>query len=282
MMLIKYLQLIHAFARAFFILWVKFPHYTREQKLYAIQHWSGQTLQARGVNVRLRSKTTSNTTTRLLVANHVSWLDVLVIQSLQPSVFIAKKEVGNWPVVGAIAKACGVVFVDRGSPSSAKRMVDDVSNALHHGYRVAGFPEGTSSEGHGVSLFHANIFEAAIHRQVDVQPIALRYVDIDTGALSTTAAFVGEMQFLESLHRIMSSQVITVDVQLGDAISPEGHSRRTLAHLSHRSVCQHLEKLANEKNDATEIQASNARPAITGSLVISKNNKATSGLVRAP
>lgn len=250
-MFIKYVLLVRAFAQAFFILWVKFPRYTREQKLQAIQHWSKKTLGLMGVVVRLKSMSNANDTPSLLVANHVSWLDVLVIQSLQPSVFIAKKEVGQWPVVGAIAKACGVVFVDRGSPSSAKKMVDDVANALHHGYRVAGFPEGTSSEGFTVSLFHANLFEAAIHRQVDVLPIALRYVDKDTGDLSSTAAFVGEMGFVDSLHRILSAQTITVDVQLGDTISPEGHSRRTLAHLSHRSVCQQLEKLTPVNESTT-------------------------------
>ena len=242
-MLIKYARLIRAFIQAFFILWVKFPRYSREQKLQAIRTWSAQTLQLMGVVVRVASHRDMEDLPHLLVANHVSWLDVLVIQSLHPSVFVAKREVGQWPVVGSIAKACGVVFVDRGSPSSAKKMVDDVANALHHGYRVAGFPEGTSSEGHAVSLFHANLFEAAINRHVDVQPIALRYVDQHTGDLCITPAFVGEMGFVESLHRIMTARVITVDVHLGSTISPEGHSRRTLAHLSHRSVCQQLEQL---------------------------------------
>lgn len=243
-MLIKYARLIRAFIQAFFILWVKFPRYSREQKLQAIRTWSAQTLQLMGVVVRVASHRDMEDLPHLLVANHVSWLDVLVIQSLHPSVFVAKREVGQWPVVGSIAKACGVVFVDRGSPSSAKKMVDDVANALHHGYRVAGFPEGTSSEGHAVSLFHANLFEAAINRHVDVQPIALRYVDQHTGDLCITPAFVGEMGFVQSLHRIMTARVITVDVHLGSTISPEGHSRRTLAHLSHRSVCQQLEQLA--------------------------------------
>jgi len=242
-MLFKYALLIRAFIQAFFILWVKFPRYTREQKLEAIRTWSDQTLQLMGVAVRVIATHHLEEVPHLVVANHVSWLDVLVIQSLHPSVFVAKREVGQWPVVGTIAKACGVVFVDRGSPSSAKKMVDDVANALHHGYRVAGFPEGTSSEGHAVSLFHANLFEAAIHRQVDVQPIALRYVDPQTGDLCLAPAFVGEMGFLESLHRIMKARVMAVDVHLGSCISPEGHSRRTLAHLSHRSVCQQLEQL---------------------------------------
>lgn len=253
-MLTKYAFLIRSFIQAFYILWVKFPRYTREEKLEAIRKWSHQTLQTMGVVVRVAASQRLEDLPQLVVANHVSWLDVLIIQSLHPSVFVAKREVRQWPVVGAIAKACGVVFVDRSSPSSAKKMVDDVASALHHGYRVASFPEGTSSEGHSVSLFHANLFEAAIHREVDVQPFALRYVDKHTGDLCLTPAFVGDMGFLESLHRIMTAHDITVDVHIGSSISPEGHSRRTLAHLSHRSVCQqldHLVKASAESNLAS-------------------------------
>jgi len=84
-----------------------------------------------------------------------------------------------------------------------------------------------------------------------VQPIALRYIDEDTGDLCLTAAFVGDMGFVASLHRIMTAQVITVDVHLGTSISPEGHSRRTLAHLSHRSVCLQLEQLVTSPAPST-------------------------------
>ena len=122
-------------------------------------------------------------------------------------------------------------------------MVDDVVSALHHGYCVAGFPEGTSSEGYAVSLFHANLFEAAIHHDVEVIPIALRYSDINTGSICLKAAFVGDMGFLESLHQVMSTHDIKACIHIGKSLSPQGHSRRTLAHLSHRSVAMQLEIL---------------------------------------
>lgn len=244
-MLIKYLRLLVAFAKAFAILWFKFPRASREQKLAHIQTWSRHVLEVMGIRLNIAPSSTFiwPNKTQLLVANHVSWLDVLVIQALQPCVFVAKSEVRHWPVVGSMAHACGVVFVDRSAASSARKMVDDVGSALHHGYCVAGFPEGTSSEGHDVSLFHANLFEAAIHRDVAVLPLALRYTDARTGSLCLKAAFVGDIGFIESLHQVMGTSHLAVDVQIGKTLSPQGHSRRTLAHLSHRSVLSQLQAL---------------------------------------
>lgn len=244
-MLIKYFRLWLAFAHAFLLVWFKFPRASREEKLSHIQNWSRHVLALLGITVEVTqaSPLTSPQPTQLLVANHVSWLDVLVIQALQPCVFVAKSEVANWPLVGSIARACGVVFVDRSSSTSARKMVDDVTNALHHGYCVAGFPEGTSSVGHTVSLFHANLFEAAIHRDVHVLPLAVRYTHARSGHLCTNAAFVGDIGFLASLHQIMTTPDLCVSVHTGLAIAPRGHSRRTLAHVCHRSVVHQLQML---------------------------------------
>jgi 1-acyl-sn-glycerol-3-phosphate acyltransferase len=245
-MLIKYLRLIHAFGRAFWILWIKFPRLNRERKLEEIKAWSQHTLEILGIEVLHETSLTKikqSAAPLMFVANHVSWVDALIIQSIQPSIFVAKAEVKAWPIVGSIAKGCGVVFVNRGSPSSARRMVDEVSSALHHGYCVAVFPEGTSSEGSSVSLFHANLFEAAINHHIQIQPLAIRYTNPATGALCLKAAFIVDIGFVQSLHQVMTSTGIQAKVHVGDMLSPQGHSRRTLAHLSHRSVSSQLELL---------------------------------------
>jgi 1-acyl-sn-glycerol-3-phosphate acyltransferase len=245
-MLTKYLRLIHAFGRAFWILWIKFPRLSRERKLEEIKAWSQHTLEILGIQVLHETSLTQieqSAAPLMFVANHVSWIDALIIQSIQPSIFVAKAEVKAWPIVGSIAKGCGVVFVDRGSPSSARRMVDEVSSALHHGYCVAVFPEGTSSEGSSVSLFHTNLFEAAINHHIQIQPLAIRYTNPNTGALCLKAAFIGDIGFVQSLHQVMTSTGIQAKVHAGDMLSPQGHSRRTLAHLSHRSVSSQLELL---------------------------------------
>jgi 1-acyl-sn-glycerol-3-phosphate acyltransferase len=245
-MLIKYLQLLRAFGHAFWILWIKFPRLSRERKLEEIRHWSQKTLDVLGIQVvheTPQQHSHFESPPRLLVANHVSWVDALIIQTIQPSIFVAKAEVKSWPIVGSIATGCGVVFVNRGSPASARHMVDELSSALHHGYCVAGFPEGTSSEGSSVKLFHGNLFEAAINHNIQVQPLAIRYTNPQSGALCMKAAFIGDIGFVQSLHQVMSSKGIQAKVQLCEMLSPEGHTRRTLAHLSQRSVSSQLELL---------------------------------------
>jgi 1-acyl-sn-glycerol-3-phosphate acyltransferase len=247
MMFVKYLKLFHAFLLAFWILWIKFPHLNKEQKLFEIQNWSRKTLEVLGIGLESAAHFTQSFHSqepKLLVANHVSWVDVLIIQAIQPSVFVAKIEVKKWPFVGPIATACGVIYVKRGSPSSARNMVDDVAQALHHGYCVAGFPEGTSSEGSNVQFFHANLFEAALYHDIAIQPLALRYTHPTTGELCTKAAFIGELGFLQSLHQVISAKGIVAKVYIGEMLLPQGHSRRSLAQLSQRTISTQLALLS--------------------------------------
>ena len=247
MLFIKYLRLLKAFVRAFWILWIQFPRLDREGKLLAVQNWSAQTLALMGVTVNvvghIQRPPLSNSP-QLLVANHVSWLDPLVIQTVQPSIFVAKQEVRRWPVIGAIANACGVVFVNRGSPSSARKMVTLVAAAMESGHSIAGFPEGTSTSGQTVLMFHANLFESAIHQDVPVQPLALRYTSAQTGAHCTRAAFVGDVSFLSSLHQVMRANDIRITLNAGPCLVPQGQSRKSLAALARSSVTAQLEALS--------------------------------------
>jgi hypothetical protein len=94
-------------------------------------------------------------------------------------------------VIGKLAEASGTIFVDRQSLKSTRAMVECSATALRRGYCVAGFPEGTSSDGTDVAAFHANLFDAAVRAGVDVQPLVLRYVDDATGLRHEAAAFTG-------------------------------------------------------------------------------------------
>ena len=245
-MWLKYRRLVLAFARAFAIVWFRFPHLSRDDKMHAIQHWCQHVLQVLCIDVQAftASQRPPLGGPALLVSNHVSWLDILVIQSLQPCIFVAKREVQDWPIVGTLAQCCGVIFVDRSSTSSTKEMVNEVASALQRGYHVAGFPEGTSSEGLRVQLFHANLFEAALQIDTGVQPMALRYCDPQTQAICSHAAFIGELGFLSSLHQVVLQPGVRAQVRLEKRLIPTGHSRRTLAHLSHRSVSHALTALS--------------------------------------
>lgn len=244
-MFITYLRLLYAFIKAFWVLFVQLPRLGQAGQSLAIQKWSADTLKLLGISVEVIGDvgTSAPKPSRLLVANHISWLDPLVIQTLQHSIFVAKQEVSRWPVVGQIAKGCDVVFVNRGSPSSALKMVQGLTEALQNNMCIAGFPEGTSTEGHQVGLFHSNLFEVAVANSCEVIALSLRYKDPASKAMRLEPAFVGDIGFLQSLHRVICAPPMVVQVVVSEPIAPHGHTRRTLAQLAQAKVQTQLESL---------------------------------------
>jgi len=242
---ITYLRLLYAFIKAFWILFVQFPRLDRASQSFAIQQWSADTLKLLGISVEVIGNIDTSTSkgSRLLVANHISWIDPLVLQTLQHSIFVAKQEVSRWPVVGHIAKGCDVVFVNRGSPSSARMMVQSMTDALQRNMCIAGFPEGTSTEGHLVGLFHSNLFEVAVANACEVIALSLRYKDPETQAMRLEPAFVGDIGFLQSLHRVICAPPMVVQVVVSEPIAPQGHTRRTLAQMAQSKVESQLQSL---------------------------------------
>lgn len=244
-MLATYLRLFYAFIKAFWILFVQFPRLDQASQSLAIQQWSADTLELLGISVEVIGNFDAATSkrSRLLVANHISWLDPLVIQTMQHSIFVAKQEVSQWPVVGHIAKGCDVVFVNRGSPSSSRKMVQSMADALQKNMYIAGFPEGTSTEGRHVGLFHSNLFEVAVANSCEVIAITLRYKDPDSQTMRLEPAFVGDIGFLQSLHRVICSPPMVVQMVVSEPIAPNGHTRRSLAQLAQSKVESQLQKL---------------------------------------
>jgi 1-acyl-sn-glycerol-3-phosphate acyltransferase len=237
--IVRLLRLAAEFFRAGMVLWLKFPRLRRDQRLHEIQRWATRVLLILDIEVQY-SGPLNMSSAMLVVANHLSWLDVLVIQSLTPGVFVAKAEVKHWPLIGWMARACGTIFVERASPRSARAMVGDTMNALDQGYSVIAFPEGTSSDGSDVGVFHANIFEGAIKARTDVQPLSLRYVHAATGLPQEAALFLGDMTLVTSLRRVMASSAITTQVHFGACIGSQGQTRKSLASQAQQSIRRQL------------------------------------------
>jgi 1-acyl-sn-glycerol-3-phosphate acyltransferase len=227
------------FGRGAWIVALRFPAWQKAQRLQAIQHWAAQLLAILEIEV-LSNQLPQVGFAGLVVSNHLSWLDILVLQSLMPGIFVAKKEVRNWAVLGYLAQACATIFVDRSSPRSARLMVDRTTDAIQQGYAVVVFPEGTSSDGSDLGNFHANIFESAIRAGSAVQLLTLEYIDTATGNAAGDAHYIGEMTFVSSLWRILRHSSIAARVHVGECIAADGHSRKTLALYAHGKIRAHL------------------------------------------
>jgi 1-acyl-sn-glycerol-3-phosphate acyltransferase len=234
------------FARGASVVALRFPALNAAQKGLEIQRWARQVLAILEIEVQANTPLPAGFA-GLVVANHLSWLDVLVLQSLMPVAFVAKTEVRHWPVVGYLAQACATIFVDRSSARSAHAMVEDTAAAMLRGRAVVVFPEGTSSDGTRLGHFHANIFESAIRAAAPVQLLTLQYLDPGSDLPATAAHFIGDMTLLSSLKRVTGTSGMRARVQLGDCIGTQGHSRKTLALHAHARMQRQMMEATREK-----------------------------------
>ncbi len=171
----------------------------------------------------------------LVVANHVSWLDIVVILAAGRSRLVAKSEVRDWPVVGRIAAYTGAVFLDRARPTRLPAAVAEARAALAAGDVVVVFPEGTTSCGEGADGFRPAFFQAAIDTGASVVPLTLRFQA--AGAPTAQPAFIGEETLMDSLRRVLAVRGLSVRLVVGSAIHlGPAASRRTVARIAGNAV----------------------------------------------
>ncbi len=165
----------------------------------------------------------------LLVANHVSWLDIMAVHVVVPEArFVSKADVKAWPLVARLVDAGGTLYLERERKRDALRVVHAVAASLADGQTVAIFPEGTTSTGHGLLPFHANLLQAAVTTATRVQPIALRYSDA-THAISEAVEFVGRTTMLQSLWGTACGDGVVVRLVFLPARDAAVADRRELA-----------------------------------------------------
>jgi 1-acyl-sn-glycerol-3-phosphate acyltransferase len=145
------------------------------------------------------------TTPCMLVLNHISWLDIFVVNAHSPSIFIAKSEIANWPLAGTLVSRAGTIFIERGRRQAVHKVIKDAEHRMLNGRQVAVFPEGTTTLGNTLGTFHANMMQAAINAKLPIVPVALRYTD-QTGQLNTEPSFVGEQTMAENVMILWKSR----------------------------------------------------------------------------
>jgi lyso-ornithine lipid O-acyltransferase len=169
----------------------------------------------------------------LIVANHVSWLDILVIGSRLPVSFVAKSEVAGWGPFGLLAKLQRTVFVDRARRTSAGRGVDEIAGRFAAGEAIVLFAEGTSHDGDTVLPFRSALLAAAHASEATVQPLAVAYVARRGIALTSAErarfAWMGDADLAPSLLDAITGGPFTAELRFGTP-RPGDADRKTLAH----------------------------------------------------
>jgi 1-acyl-sn-glycerol-3-phosphate acyltransferase len=209
-------------------IYVRFPQLTPEQREMRVQAWALQFLALWGIHLRVIGQPVASGPA-LMVANHISWLDILVIHAARHCRFVSKSDIREWPLVGMLATGAGTLYIERTSRKDALRMVLDMASAMRNGDVVAVFPEGTTSDGRELLPFHANLIQAAIQAEAPVQPMSLKFIDAQTGELSFAPCYIGDDTLIGSMWRTLKASRIEAVVHFGELQAANGRDRRAWA-----------------------------------------------------
>ena len=214
--------------RGLWVIRTEFGRLTPDACALLVRTWSRQMLDILGVALVLRG-TAPERGPLLLVANHISWLDILVMNAAHPARFVSKADVKHWPVLGALITGAGTLYIERESRRDAMRVVHQMADALKAGDTVAVFPEGTTGDGRDLLPFHANLIQAAISAHAPVMPVALDFVDATSGQRSDAPLFVGDTTLLQSIWSTLRAVGVQAVVHYGPAQTADGRDRRAWA-----------------------------------------------------
>ncbi|MFE7168746.1 lysophospholipid acyltransferase family protein [Streptomyces sp. NPDC057616] len=193
-----------------------------------VRRWCRWIVRAAGVQVRITGAA-APTGGLLLVANHISWLDIPLLAAVRPARMLAKSDIRGWPVAGWLTARSGALFIDRDRLRALPQTVAQIADALRQGQAVGVFPEGSTWCGRAQGTFRRAAFQAALDAGVPVQPVRLRY-RIEGGTPSTVPAFIGDDALLTSVWRVLTARGLVAEVEVREAIAPGVHGdRRALA-----------------------------------------------------
>jgi 1-acyl-sn-glycerol-3-phosphate acyltransferase len=215
-------------ARGLFIASFFFPFQTRARRDREIRRWARRLLATAGVRLRVHGAL-DRSRPLMLVANHVTWLDIFAIQSVHPARFVAKSEVAGWPFVGGLSAKAGTLFIHQSRRRDTRRINGLVAEALENGEVFGIFPEGTTTDGSRLLEFHASLLAPALEVGAAIQPVAIRY-EREDGSLCTEAAFDGERTLWQTVLGITSLNRIDAHLWLEKPIASAGRHRRDVAH----------------------------------------------------
>jgi len=209
------------------IVLVRFSALDALQRQARIQWWAAKMLRTMGIALQVEG--TPHRGGTLLIANHISWLDIVALHAVCPQArFVSKADVKSWPLLSQLIEAGGTLYLERERKRDALRVVHVMAQALAAGETVAVFPEGTTSDGRALLPFHANLLQAAIVTSTPVQPVALRFSDRHE-TISRAVEFVGDTTLAQSLWRVAGGEGVVARIRLLPPLASSGAERRELS-----------------------------------------------------
>lgn len=215
------------------------------RKRLALQRWSAKLVRHLAANLTVHGEPPRhNGTPFMLVANHVSWLDIFVINAAVPTRFVAKSDVRRWPLVGWLCVKADTLFIERDQRRDLARLDDAISHALRNAAGMGVFLEGTTTDGTTVLPFHSSLLRPAQVAGAPIYPVAIRYRRSD-GSICTEAAYDGDKTAFDTLRHLLTQHEFHVDVHFLPPLAAAGKPRKLLAQEARALIVQRLESHKN-------------------------------------
>ena len=237
--LVRLARLSLHLARGLTLVWLRFPGLSESGRNVLKRLWSRKLLSILSISVRKQGAPRTLPERCMLVLNHISWLDIFVIDASYPATFIAKSEIRGWPFVGWLCTGVGTLYIERGKRAEALRARQAIVEEIERGVLIALCPEGTTTLGRSLERFHPALFQPALDAAAALQPLALRY--LDAADLHTdAAAYAGETSLMGSVWAIASTRHMVVELNLLEPISARHQTRRSLAEKAEAAIAAAL------------------------------------------
>jgi 1-acyl-sn-glycerol-3-phosphate acyltransferase len=225
---------------------VVFPLVSETRKRRLVKRWSARLLRILKVEARVDGELAAPGGNVLVVANHISWLDIFVLNAHHPVRFVAKAELAKWPVVSRMIRGAGTVFIERERRRDTHRVNHQMARVLGGGDVVAIFPEGTTTYGTEVLPFKSSLLQPIVEAEGHVQPVAIRYRTLD-GEIAMAPTYVGDTSFAASFWAVCGERRLTVELTARPALPARAKHRRELARAAEASIRRALAEWASGK-----------------------------------
>ena len=212
-----------------------FPRVTTERRRAITRQWCERLLELMNVEARVHGTIDARRGNLLIVANHISWLDIFVLNAQHASLFVAKSELADWPVAGRLIRGAGTLFIERARRRDTERVNRKAAEALRSGDALVVFPEGTTTDGSTVLKFHGSLLQPIVDADGHLLPVAIRYHDGD-GERSLAPEYAGDTSFAASFWRVCGERRLAVDLIASPALPAGAAHRRELARAAEDAI----------------------------------------------
>ncbi|RCS58519.1 lysophospholipid acyltransferase family protein [Parvibium lacunae] len=230
-------QLLGLLMLGLFLVTFGFPLLPESARLSLVRWWSRHILRIFSIRLQVNHPEALPPGGALLVLNHISWIDIYVLNSFRPVYFIAKADIARWPVIGYLCARTGTIFIERGKRHAVRAVNEKTRHLLQQGARIACFPEGTTTNGMHLLPFHANLLQPALDAGVPLVPVALRYFNAQ-GQLAKAVDYSGQITMWQTMCAMWGAASQGGLTARLDVLPPfaSASSRHELAHAAQEAI----------------------------------------------